>query len=722
MSKVSAYLPEAALIALANTRRWSLGKSWAVPVGAVLLPSMLWLSGLGSVAQQSWQQALSLILSETTQVAATQQNSSLAWNFCMALCVLCALWQLTRQPLQGRRTGLVLGTAAVSTLALALVGRAFSAADTQPQWPLLALLGMALAHAALVMSKRWSIQREAQREVLRREVGHEVSSVYLSQLTAELRGSTHAVLALSDLVIEQAPSGKPSPEMSALRRAAESLNQSLLDIEEMAAVHAHRLQLQITNVALLPLVHEQVNQIRQEAESKGLRLQLSVATDLPRRVMADASRVGQVLAHLLNHSVRSTRQGQIQLELRRHPRQPRMVRILVTDTSMSSISGTLSSITTPFCEAVQERARHGTGIGMNLAKQLAVLMGGKLSVRHSNGRGNVMIFTALLPEASALPDEANIFEPTKTEPPAPVAQESQPELNLSLVGDGSKVVLLVDDNASTRALIQAMLETERYRVVCCSTGAEAIRALNIAPYDIVLVDLYLAGMDGMATVQQLRQLEAQRRLVRTPAIALGAAPFDLERRKCLDAGFDDHLCKPVRRSRLLETISGLLSAKSSDRGTEQQATQSAHRYVHRDALNLLAQDNCIDVHDAVASLGGNSQIYLDAIEQLTPALYNWPARFQETLQRGDIERARQMALDMQSILEVVRARPCAQALGSVALTLLEKPLPTHRREEALTALDRQMLALLQCLRQAVDRLKEGRLTNGPIEKRQNSAL
>jgi CheY-like chemotaxis protein len=400
-----------------------------------------------------------------------------------------------------------------------------------------------------------------------------------------------------------------------------------------------------------------------------------------------------------------------------------MLRLAVSDTSMSPISAKLANLTAPFSEATFDRARHGTGIGLSLAQQLAELMGGRLTVRHSTGRGTIMIFTGLLPSAvqadqgSTKAGESPGASVAKTPQTAP-----QSALQLNLADSGTKSVLLVDDNPSTRALIESMLDKNLFRVATCSNGRDALQALSIAPYDIVLMDLHMPEMDGTAAVQNLRAREAQRGLPRTPVIALGDAPFDLERQRCLAAGFDLHMSKPVRKSRLLEGMASLIASRPESSTSHNNTVAIGQRYAHRDALSLLAQGRVIDVSAAVEGLGGNAAIYLHAVEQLTPALSNWPARFRDTLGRGETERARQMALDMQSILDVVRAGPCAEALGRLAAVLAQPTQDHPLRDKAVAELDQEMHALLLALRQAVERLRQGRSEQTRKDHRQNSAL
>jgi CheY-like chemotaxis protein len=281
-------------------------------------------------------------------------------------------------------------------------------------------------------------------------------------------------------------------------------------------------------------------------------------------------------------------------------------------------------------------------------------------------------------------------------------------------------VLLVDDNVSTGELIGSMLDRQRFNVVRCMNGREALQALEVAPYDVVLMDLSMPELDGWSALRFLRRREAEQDLRRTPVIALGTAPLEVERERCLRAGFDDHLCKPVRKSSLLEAIERATIVLPAD-ATTAGATDEGLRLEQQEALTLLGAGGLIDVRAAVESLGGDATLYLDAIEHLVPALGNWPSRFQEALNRREFDRARQMAQDMQSILDVVAAVPCAASLGRMAVALAS-PDDLPRHAAALADLDRHLQPLVKALQQAVERIRNARQERLRREQGHNSAF
>jgi len=667
--------------------------AWGVAGGAVLAMAVAGSAHLLPVLQGAWQAALASLVSalgKQVVVGASAGGHGLAaWAITAGVLVAAALLLL-----QPRRLLAVTLAGSIAIVALALGWQLSSAIAIDPVLPLAVLLGGIGGRIAFT---RWEQvagwrQAESQRQ-FRLAVSREKAD-FLTELTREMRTPVNGVVGVADLLTETALDGEQRRHLQIFRRSAEALTTLLEDLADLARIEAGRVELRPTAIALAPMLHQQIAQVRDEADAKGLQIQLTLSNELPRVVSGDAARLEQALSHLLSHSVKVTRQGRIAIEVRRHARSGDLLRFVITDTSLSPVTGTLAGILEPFSSAGADRSRRHSGIGLALVRALAGVLGGRLSIRHSPGRGTTTVFSALLPavlEPDAAPAAA---ENGGASPPAPQAQRAVTS------------VLLVDDNVSTRELIGSMLDPQRYSVLRCSNGRDALRALEVAPYDVVLMDLNMPELDGWAALRILRRQESERNLRRTPVIALGTAPLELERQRCLEAGFDDHLCKPVQKSRLLESIERSSRAARTSPSIAGGGADGL-RPEQKDALELLATDGLIDVHTAVESLGGDASLYLDAIEHLVPALVNWPTRFQESLNRGEFERARQMAQDMQSILDVVAAAPCAASLGRMA-DALASPADLARHAEALADLDRHLPPLMRTLQQAVERLRVAR--------------
>jgi signal transduction histidine kinase/CheY-like chemotaxis protein len=642
-----------------------------------------------------------------------------------------------RGPFQPARLNSQLGLASAAVVMLALAGKPASGAHVVPLLPLAALIG---AYMGRRVHARWALMRERQVAALRHQwedTTHKLRSDFLQQLTRELRAPVHSVIGIADLLQEEGLAADQRRHFNVFRRAAQTLSRLVDDVSDLARLESGTIKLAQTEFSLTTVLHDLLRRFRAEADAKGLHLELQISCEMPARVRGDLPRLKQLLACVLAHSVRSTRQGRVSVEVRTHSRQPDLIRFIVTDTSLGPVTGALAGMLQPFADHPSGQPRP-VGVGLSVARRLAELMGGRLSVRHAAGKGTTTIFSALLPAAHTPPQpgssmagqspsparkpaRANLPGPTprgESEPPDTPQDTAAGPLASPAPGttpatrDGRCIsVLLVDDNICTRELLETFFDRARYRVVICSNGREALRAIAAAHYDVVLMDLNMPVMDGWAAVRALRAQEQARGQRPMPVIALGDVAFEMERQKCRDAGFDHHLSKPVSKKRLLNLVDELVRPPSNAPVKQPQpapAAQSRLRADQRDALALLAKDNRVDVRTAVDSLGGDASIYLDAIEHLAPALSGWPARLSKALAQADVARARQMACDMQNILDVICATPCAAALGKLARAL-EASADTDHHAQAHRELEQQLLPLMATLQSVAERLRQGRM-------------
>jgi signal transduction histidine kinase/DNA-binding response OmpR family regulator len=703
---------------------------WGSLAGGLLALALLGSAPVSPLVGGAWQALLAALLPTSVLAAPVTFGSSLGWGVTIWAVVAVGVVLVGNGPVhRGRLAALCAGlTAAV--VALSLVGRAFSSADASPLLAVAVLWSAVAGRVAYARWQRWNDRRLAEQQRQVRQAMQQVRADFLQQIARDLRSPVNSVVGVADLLAETALDLDQRRHMNVFKRSADALTRLVDDLNDLARIETQKFTLKSTPLGLVTLLHDQIATIRPEADAKGLQLQLSLSADLPRTVHGDVRRLGQVLSHVLGQAVRGTRTGRVTVEVRPHAKDSDLVRFTVTDTSLSPMTGRLASLVEPFEVPGQDARARLSAIGQALAERLVELMGGKLTVRHSDGKGTCVIFSVLLPAKAPAVAAPSGETPRASDRPAARSEPASPEPAGGTAASGGDTViepvsghvsvLLVDDNFSTRELIESMLDRKRYAVVPCANGREALEALETAPFDIVLMDLDMPELDGWSAMRILRRLESEKRLRRTPVIALGSAPFEAERQKALDAGFDEHLCKPLRKSRLLDSIARII-ALPPKMATPAPAERQPARYEQRDALNLLAQDGMVDVQTSVANLGGDASVYLDAIEHLAPALANWPTRFRDALNRREIERARQMALDMQGILEIVGAGPCAAALGRMAAVLgSQQDLPSHAA--ALGDLDGHLLPLLAALQQAAERIRAGRSETPRREQGHNSAF
>ena len=371
------------------------------------------------------------------------------------------------------------------------------------------------------------IQAQAHKDEFVAAVGH------------ELRTPMNAILGFNGVLREELADRPDQVEVvDHIRRSTTHLLQVVNDILDFSQLQAGRLALRQTDFDLHALLNEAIARQQSRAQEKGLALVLQTEPQLVQHVHADRQRLQQVLGNLLDNAVKFTAQGAVTLRV--GPVGDR-IRFEVEDTGRGIAPDRQAHIFRRFehADVQTNRAYGGTGLGLTLCERLVQLQGGQIGVRSQPGQGALFWFE--LPLVPAL-------EATPAPPPD------------TLSADAPLQILLVDDNAVN--LMVAQLQLQKIWPNACITpatsGPEALRLLDAQGFDLALVDMVMPGMDGMQLTRQVRQQFAQI-TARMPIIALTANTHPAERERCLAAGMDDVLHKPIDTAELLRCVSALLT-------------------------------------------------------------------------------------------------------------------------------------------------------------------
>ena len=252
-------------------------------------------------------------------------------------------------------------------------------------------------------------------------------------------------------------------------------------------------------------------------------LQVSVGTTMPEHVMLDDTRVRQVLYNLLSNAIKFTDRGGITLDVRDSGGE---IVFAVIDTGVGIDAATLPRLFTRFAQGDVSRSRRhgGTGLGLEISRHLARLMGGDLTVQSAPGQGSRFEMHLPLRAADAAPVSPSM--------PAPDLAPVRPLR-----------VLAAEDNPVNREVLAAMIEIDGHRVTFAENGLQAVEAIGAQPFDLVLMDLHMPELDGIGATRTIRALGGPAATV--PIVALTADAFAETRQRCLDAGMDEFLTKPV---------------------------------------------------------------------------------------------------------------------------------------------------------------------------------
>ncbi|EGV30948.1 multi-sensor hybrid histidine kinase [Thiorhodococcus drewsii AZ1] len=390
--------------------------------------------------------------------------------------------------------------------------------------------------------RRQRQQAETEREAAR--LASEAKSGFLANMSHEIRTPLNAVMGLTDLVLRTELDQRQRDYLSKARIAAKSLLSVINDILDFSKIEAGRLELESAPFSLDEVLANLTEMFAYGAHEKEIELIVSADAQVPRALIGDSTRIGQILINLTSNAIKFTDRGEVMVSVDLVDPPPpdlvpeqTMLRIQVRDTGAGIPEDRLSAIFESFSQADQTITRRhgGTGLGLAIARDLSRLMGGDLSV------------------ASRL-DEGSTFTATLVLGRQPERQQHMPTTPLDLRG---LKVLVVDDNATSREILVGQLESFQMSAQAAASGEEALALMSdpAHAFDLVLMDWKMPGMNGLETTRRLR---ADLKLDKTPVVCMVSAYAreDLMQpaeRSILDA----FLNKPVNQSFLFDTIMGL---------------------------------------------------------------------------------------------------------------------------------------------------------------------
>jgi CheY-like chemotaxis protein len=349
-------------------------------------------------------------------------------------------------------------------------------------------------------------------------------SQFAALLSHEIRSPLNGILGTSELLMETTLSDLQREYVETIHASGETLLGVIDDIFEFSAISTGRLALNIAPIALAPLLQSVIDMLSGPAQAKGIGIGLSVRPNVPRTVAGDAHRLRQVLVNIIGNAVKFTSAGGVAITVtaERAPGGPVSVTFEVSDTGPGVPDEMKATIFDAFAQADMSTTRRfgGTGLGLAIARELITLMKGTIGVRDAPGGGAIFSFT--------IP-----FEALTLAPPV-VTGLSRPER-----------VLLVEDNAINQRVATRLLQRFGLQPEIVTNGREALEALDRTRYDLILMDLQMPVMDGLAASAEIRRREASTG-THVPIVALTANVLPEDRRACLDAGMDDHVAKPIR--------------------------------------------------------------------------------------------------------------------------------------------------------------------------------
>ncbi len=520
------------------------------------------------------------------------------------------------------------------------------------------------------------------------EAASRTKSIFLANMSHELRTPMNAIMGMTDLLLRQAGDPKQIDQLGKVKTASAHLLHIINDILDISRIEAERLQLEQVDFRLGQALENLVSLIGHKATDKGLKLLIQLQEGLAdRRFNGDPTRLGQILLNLTSNALKFTEQGTITVRAALIEESPDSVllRWEVADTGIGIDAEAQARLFTAFEQADGSMTRKygGSGLGLAISKRLVQLMGGEIGFESSPGQGSTFWFTVRLGLAG---------EPVA---PEPTTDLDSAEARLKSRYAGTRI-LLAEDEPVNQEVSRGLLEDAGLLVDVAENGQQALELARQHCYALILMDMQMPCLDGLEATRAIRALPDRHDI---PILAMTANAFDEDRARCLDAGMNDHIAKPVASSQLYACLLKWLPASRPETGAATGETAAALPVGYAADAELRRRLEAIeglDLEAGLTLLRGKLHNYRRSLKLFVDGHSEDLRQLTELIGQHDLARAQQVAHALKG---------AAGTVGALSVYRLAVALDAALKQEDRPAAEASLAPLAECLPKLITSLQ-----------------